>query len=433
MTKQKISHTFEECLTLLERGEATLEECLARYPQHAAELRPLLTMAQEMRQVSLPSPSPAATARWRQRTVDALAAQRPDCRPVAPISRRLAQVGSRFQAILQRVPRPVALAALSTLLLAVGLGLYLLMGTSTVQAATLTHVQGVVEILPAGGTAWLPFSVGQQVAPGDRIRVGQSSSATLTFPNGSTTDLESGTDVDLLQIRARWYSQDNWDVVLHQRAGRTTSCLRCPANAAYRFEVRTQIATILARSTRFSVSVKEDGTTDVAVVEGAVAVTASDTTLWVEAGQMTSVRPEKPLAPILPIPTSTQEPTATPAPSHEQEEHETPEPTEDADHEEHETSTPTPEPSEDDDDHEEHETPTPEPSEDDDDHEEHETPTPEPSEGDDDHEEHETPTPTPEPGEDDDDHEEHETPTPEPDETNEQHSPTSEPDTGMSD
>ena len=426
MTEQKISHALEECLILLEQGDATLEECLARYPQHAAELRPLLTMAQEVHHVSLPSPSPAATARWRQHTVDALAAQKPNRQPATSLSRRLAQVGARFQATLQRVPRPVGLAALSTVLLAIGLSLYLLMGTSTVQAATLTNVHGVVEILPAGGTEWLPFAVGQRVAPGDRVRVGQSSSATLTFPNGSTTDLESGTDVDLLQIRTHWYSHDNWDVVLRQRTGRTTSCLSCPENETYRFEVQTQIATIVARGTRFSVSIEENGVTDVAVVEGAVSVTTSNTTRWVEAGQMTSVRPEDSLVPILPIPTSTQEPEEheTPEPTANDEDDDpegretpTPEPAEDSDdYEEHDTSTP--EPDEDNDDHEEHETPTPEPDEDDDDHEEHETPTPEPGEDDDDHEEHETPTP--EPGENDDDHEEHETPTPEPGE-NEEH------------
>jgi hypothetical protein len=309
------------------------------------------------------------------------------------------------------MPRAAALAALSALLLVVGLGLYLLVGTPTVRAATLTDVQGTVEILSAGSGAWLPISAGQQVMPGDRIRVGQSSGATLTFPNGSTTALESGTDMDLMQIRPRWYSQNGWDVILRQRAGRTTNCLRCPASEAYRFEVRTQIATVVARSTRFSVSITQDGATDVAVAEGTVAVTALKTTLWLEAGQMTSIRPEKPLAPILPIPISTQEPTATPVPTLEVEEIESPEPSE----------SPASIEIEDDEDDEEHETPEPTEVDEEDDHEEHETPKPTEVDEEDDHEEHETPQST----EVDEEDEEHETPKPtKTEEHDERHAPT---------
>lgn len=414
MKEQKISNALEESLALMEQGKATLEECLARYPQHAAELRPLLTTVQEMRRVSLPSPSPAATSHWRQRTVDALAAQKPNRRPAAPFSRRLARVGKDFQAILRRRPRAVALVVLFAILLAVGLSLYPLGGTPTIQAATLTSVQGVVEILPAGGDAWLPYSTGQRVAPGDRIRVGRSSSATLAFPNGGTTDLESGTDVDLVRLSTHGYGRDRWDVVLHQRAGRTINCLHCSGSETYRFEVRTQFATVVARSTQFSVRVGEDGVIDVAVVEGVVAVTASDTSLRLEAGQMTSIRPEQPPASVLPIPTSVQEPTATVAPTREVEEIETPEPTElplsieTDDDEQHET----PEPMDDDEDdtHEEHETPTPtpEPAEHNGDDEDNEDDGGDEDDRDDDHEERETPdsTTTDEPEED-------HTPTPE--------------------
>ena len=37
----RLEQTFEECLELLSQG-VSLEECLARYPEYARELEPLL-------------------------------------------------------------------------------------------------------------------------------------------------------------------------------------------------------------------------------------------------------------------------------------------------------------------------------------------------------------------------------------------------------
>jgi hypothetical protein len=315
--EQKLDQALEECLSLLEQGQATMEECLDRYPHHADELHVLLSIALETRRVSLPSPSPEASAAWRQRIVDALAARTSRRSVLAALAQHLKQMGRYFR----RIPQPLLTVARLTapvfLVLAVGASLYLLIGTPGAHAATLTNARGTVEILRAGGDTWQQISTGHQVGAGDRIRAAQSSGAILTLPNGSTVDLKANTDVDLLKIRGRRYTQDSWHIVLHQRTGQTSNCLRCPENETYRFEVRTQNATVIARGTEFSVRVRDDGATDVAVVEGRVAVTAVQTTRWVEAGQMTSVQPKQPPAPILPIPTRTPEVIMTSAPRFE--------------------------------------------------------------------------------------------------------------------
>jgi hypothetical protein len=48
-------------------GGSSLEECLARYPEHAAQLRPLLRTAQRLERGQGLMPSPAAKARVRAR------------------------------------------------------------------------------------------------------------------------------------------------------------------------------------------------------------------------------------------------------------------------------------------------------------------------------------------------------------------------------
>ncbi len=53
------SQIFEDCLTLLEQGEA-LDEILQRYPQQAAELRPMLAAAGQLHQEFTAIPVPAA-------------------------------------------------------------------------------------------------------------------------------------------------------------------------------------------------------------------------------------------------------------------------------------------------------------------------------------------------------------------------------------
>ena len=45
-----LAHALEECLQALERGETDLDGLAGRYPDAAAEIRSLLSIAQELRE-----------------------------------------------------------------------------------------------------------------------------------------------------------------------------------------------------------------------------------------------------------------------------------------------------------------------------------------------------------------------------------------------
>jgi len=79
--RRPIQQALEECLAALERGEG-LEACLARYPQQAAELRPLLEMALSLREAGREpvTAPPGAVQRFLQRA-EALRRGRPRLRP----------------------------------------------------------------------------------------------------------------------------------------------------------------------------------------------------------------------------------------------------------------------------------------------------------------------------------------------------------------
>ena len=74
--KRDLTHALDECLALLGEERATLEECLARYPEYASDLCPLLNLAREVRGLPQPTPSPAAFTAGKQRMLDALAEKR---------------------------------------------------------------------------------------------------------------------------------------------------------------------------------------------------------------------------------------------------------------------------------------------------------------------------------------------------------------------
>jgi len=74
--KRDFESILDECLQQLHSGQADLETCLARYPEQAAALRPLLQTASLLRAAPVPRPSPAARAAGRQQLLLAVARRR---------------------------------------------------------------------------------------------------------------------------------------------------------------------------------------------------------------------------------------------------------------------------------------------------------------------------------------------------------------------
>ena len=60
--ERELSQALGKSLLLLEERQATVEDCLTRYPEYAADLRPLLDIALEVGRAPRPAPSQAAFA-----------------------------------------------------------------------------------------------------------------------------------------------------------------------------------------------------------------------------------------------------------------------------------------------------------------------------------------------------------------------------------
>jgi hypothetical protein len=100
-----LDEILAECLTDIESGEASLEQCLELYPEHAQDLRPLLQTAQSVRQAPTVEPSAAFQSVAPTRLANLMAAHRrpeiaqrhPDR---APSLRRLTLLASRVAVVV---------------------------------------------------------------------------------------------------------------------------------------------------------------------------------------------------------------------------------------------------------------------------------------------------------------------------------------------
>ena len=82
---QDFDAALSECLDLMRRGTET-EACLGRYPQYVTELRPLLQLADKIRDVITPMPTGQARIAGRRRMLEAMAEKHPQRPIAAPVS-----------------------------------------------------------------------------------------------------------------------------------------------------------------------------------------------------------------------------------------------------------------------------------------------------------------------------------------------------------
>jgi ferric-dicitrate binding protein FerR (iron transport regulator) len=325
--KRDLTHALDECMALLGKGQATLEECLAHYPECASDLRPLLELALELQGLPRPSSSPAAFGAGKQRMLDALAEKRRQAASLNPFTRHVERIISLVADWLKERARPAvqtrtpafrrALAgALALALFAIGGSVLLFWpGMSVAQMAALNQTSGAVEFLPAGSDTWRPVLASEQLEAGSQVRTGPRSAARLRFFDGSTTDLGARVEVAIIQMNAR-RDGGKTVILLRQTSGQTHSHVRRLPDQASRFEITTPAAVVTVHGTEFTTTVETDGTTSVAVAEGLVEVTAQGTTVLVSTGQQTTVQPGRPPstpAMIPPaVPTPAPSPTITP-------------------------------------------------------------------------------------------------------------------------
>lgn len=158
-------------------------------------------------------------------------------------------------------------------------------------AAILTVISG--DVLARGSRGdFSPAADGAVLYVGNTVRTGARARAVITLFEGSTVELEPGSDIAIEDATTR---SGSTMVRLAQSLGRTWHVVTHLITADSRYEVKTPAATASVRGTAFEVAV-DDGaagpTTTVTTTEGRVATTdaAATTEVLVAADQTTTVR-----------------------------------------------------------------------------------------------------------------------------------------------
>lgn len=296
-----LSRALDDCLASLQLEGATLESCLARYPEYADELRPLLQVAVTIRSAPRPAASHTAFVTGRERMLETVKKRRSPTsartmwRLLWDQSRSIREwVGSLTLPNLRPALQPVLA---TTLLLTMTVAMVLFVrgrGNDVIdRAAYLSQVEGVVEVLPNGGNTWQLASDGHVIEPGDRIRTGPSSKVMLELFDGSVTALQNQTELSIARMEGR---RDGFAkvIVLHQWIGETHHRVEPISDQLSRFQVETAAAVAAVRGTEFTIQVEDDGATQVKVLEGLVKVTAKNVTVDVNDSQETSITVREP-------------------------------------------------------------------------------------------------------------------------------------------
>ena len=176
-----------------------------------------------------------------------------------------------------------------------------------VQSSTLVVLSGQVELQPAGSSSFRSVSADTPVHPGDTVRTGADGLAVLTYFDGSTTELEPNTTLQLAHLDQLPGGGQRISVV--QAAGQSWNRVERLADATSRFETQVPAALAFVQGTEYRVQVDPASqqsliaaVTDTVVVEAVVNGQVHD--VAVPPGFQTTVIPGQAPSPPVPIPPS---------------------------------------------------------------------------------------------------------------------------------
>jgi hypothetical protein len=150
-----------------------------------------------------------------------------------------------------------------------------------------------ISVMKKGASSWIEAQEGMSLEPGDIIKSGGSSSAQITFLDGSTIELEAGTEVEVVSLDIST-DTDSTTVKVKQTIGSIIFRVTKIVDPASRYEVETPTGTVAIRGSAVQITVIEDGTTLACNLEGDIWATAQSMELQIPEGRCCIIRPGQP-------------------------------------------------------------------------------------------------------------------------------------------
>ena len=166
-------------------------------------------------------------------------------------------------------------------------------GCSPSTLTILSISEGDVFVMKAGTDSWIEAEVGMSLEPGDSIKTGDDSSAEINFFDGSTVELQAGTEMAIASLDIST-DTDSTTVIVEQTIGSIIFRVTKIIDPASRHEVETPAGVVAVRGSAVEVHVTEDGTTRVANLEGEIWAAAQGVELRIPQGQQCIIIPGQP-------------------------------------------------------------------------------------------------------------------------------------------
>jgi len=153
--------------------------------------------------------------------------------------------------------------------------------------------EGDVFVMEAGTDSWEEAQGGMSLEPGDSIKTGDDSGAEITFFDGSTMELEAGTEIEIvsLDIAADCSSTT---ITLEQTIGTTISRVTKLLDPASSYEVETPTGVAAVRGSVLVVTVGGNGTTLLTNQGGNIWAIAQGVELQIPEGQQCIIESGQP-------------------------------------------------------------------------------------------------------------------------------------------
>jgi hypothetical protein len=203
----------------------------------------------------------------------------------------------------QRIAWLILIVAFGTFL---GVILAVVSGLSWYREGALSTRYATLELIGNGTVLYQPEEAVRETAAtdrmrlqdGDRIRTTADGQALISLPDGSNIRLWPYGEVQIRQLRASTFTNNQTVVLLNQTAGHARVEVAIPTTLERRFEIVTPHGRSLLREGSYRVEVGPSGT-DLMVRTGSASVTARDQTVEVIRGERTVVLPAgRPAAPV---------------------------------------------------------------------------------------------------------------------------------------
>ena len=162
---------------------------------------------------------------------------------------------------------------------------------STLTAFSIT--EGDVFVMKAGTDSWTEAEVGMSLEVGDSIKTGDNSSAEITFSEGSTIELQAGTEIEIASLDIST-DAGSTTITVEQTIGSIIFRVTKVIDPASRYEVETPAGVVAVRGSAVQVYVIEDGTTWAINLEGDIRASAQGVEIQIPEGRQCIVRPGQP-------------------------------------------------------------------------------------------------------------------------------------------